>query len=327
MKDVSDKTIKNYILGKCTPGELSRLAEWVGQSAEHAERLFRLTELYHTGRVMLQHDVQRTMRAELSLMRRVAEAEAEERRCRRMRLWQRASAAVFVFLVATAGMLYWLRQEKAMMVVATTDRIKHVVLPDSSEVWLNTASTLKYPKDFDGRLRQVELDGEACFDVSKDEHRPFIVKSKWLTTRVLGTVFNFKTRASDNTAEVALLEGSVRVRGNHDEGQITIHPNQKAVLDKSSGQMEVVQMYAPLAAAWRTHTIPFANMRLTEIASALEAYYQVRIDVCPALIRRNTYSGVVSCRSTIDSVLVDLSYSVPFAFKRSGSHVVLSPRK
>lgn len=224
-------------------------------------------------------------------------------------------------------MLYWYRQDKMLTVVTAANEVRHVVLPDSSEVWLNTASTLKYPKDFSSRNREITLDGEACFEVRKDEQRPFVVKSECLTTQVLGTVFNFNARSSEQTVEVALLEGSVRVSGNHDEGMITIHPNQKVVLDKASRQMEVVQVYAPLTTAWRDHTIPFRNMRLTEIVSALEDYYHVDIEISPGLLSHATYSGVIDCKPSIDSVLYDLSYSVPFVFRRVGNRLILSVRK
>lgn len=177
--------------------------------------------------------------------------------------------------------------------------------------------------NFNDDGRQLELDGEAYFEVKPDADRPFVVKNEFLTTRVLGTRFNFSTRATDNTAEVTLLSGKVKVSGNHGEGMITLRPDQRVILDKASRSMEIMQTYAPVSAAWHNKVIPFTNMRIDEIVKALEEYYDVRIDISPRLQNRATYTGVINCRPTVDSVLADLSYSVPFTFHRKNGCLVL----
>lgn len=233
-----------------------------------------------------------------------------------------AAAAVLTALFVMAGMQYLGDREQMIRVVALND-MRHVLLPDSSEVWLNAHSTLLYPKNFNDDGRQLELDGEAYFEVKPDADRPFVVMNEFLTTSVLGTKFNFSTRTTDNTAEVTLLSGKVRVSGNHGEGMITLRPDQRVVLDKVSHSMEVVQTYAPVSVAWHNNVIPFTNMRIDEIVRALEEYYDVRIDISPRLQNRSTYTGVINCRPTIDSVLVDLSYSVPFTFHRKDGRLFL----
>lgn len=233
-----------------------------------------------------------------------------------------AAAAVLAALFVITGLHYWRDREEMVRVVAL-DGVRHVLLPDRSEVWLNAYSTLRYPRHFNDDGRQLELDGEAYFEVKPDADRPFVVRNEFLTTRVLGTRFNFSTRATDNTAEVTLLSGKVRVSGNHGEGMITLRPDQRVILDKASRSMEIVQTYAPVSAAWHNKVIPFTNMRIDEIVKALEEYYDVRIDISPRLQNRATYTGVINCRPTVDSVLADLSYSVPFTFHRKNGRLVL----
>ena len=322
MEEISNKLLKNYILGKCSPEEMERLTMWARESDDHARWLFRMTGAYQAYRTSHQIDEAHVQLAELNLLNRIAKEEKVRKHKNGLRWTMYAAAAVLTALFVMAGMQYLGDREQMIRVVALND-MRHVLLPDSSEVWLNAHSTLLYPKNFNDDGRQLELDGEAYFEVKPDADRPFVVMNEFLTTSVLGTKFNFSTRTTDNTAEVTLLSGKVRVSGNHGEGMITLRPDQRVVLDKVSHSMEVVQTYAPVSVAWHNNVIPFTNMRIDEIVRALEEYYDVRIDISPRLQNRSTYTGVINCRPTIDSVLVDLSYSVPFTFHRKDGRLFL----
>lgn len=323
MNQISDRLLKNYILGKCSAREMKMLRRWVGLSQENARWLFAMTDTYHTGRMTGRIDEARIQKAEIDMIRRIVGEEGRERRCRRIGMVRRIAASVLLLAVFTGGLWWWQNRTVMMEVMSRADEVKHMVLPDSSEVWLNGGSVLRYPQAFAKDSRELELRGEACFKVRKDVRRPFMVRSEALSVRVLGTVFNMSARKEDRRAEVTLLEGQVQVRGNHDEGMITINPNQKAVLDKEAGSMEVSRVYAPLAASWRSRSIPFKNMRLEEIIEVLETYYHVEIEICRRLYGKSTYSGEISCEGDIDSVLKDLSYTIPFKFARNGCRIRL----
>lgn len=322
MEEISNKILKNYLLGRCSPREMERLTAWARESDEHARWLFRMTDAYHAYRASHQIDEAHVQRAELDLLNRIAKEEKARKHRNGVRWAMYAAAAVLAALFVMTGLHYRGDREEMVRIVALNG-VRHVLLPDSSEVWLNAHSTLRYPRHFNDDDRQLELDGEAYFEVRPDADRPFVVKNEFLTTRVLGTRFNFSTRATDNTAEVTLLSGKVKVSGNHGEGMITLRPDQRVILDKASRSMEIVQTYAPVSAAWHNKVIPFTNMRIDEIVKALEEYYDVRIDISPRLQNRATYTGVINCRPTIDSVLADLSYSVPFTFHRKNGCLVL----
>ncbi|MGN0281338.1 MAG: FecR family protein [Prevotella sp.] len=109
----------------------------------------------------------------------------------------------------------------------TTPRGKdcNIVLPDGSRVWLNADSRLAFPEAFTGDTRKVELKGEAYFEVARDESHPFIVETEYMTTKVLGTVFNVRAFSAKD-ASVVLVEGKVDVSG------CPLHPGQMAFLKK-----------------------------------------------------------------------------------------------
>jgi len=314
MDQINNKIIKDYISGRCSAKQLEQLYKWANASDENAKYLFQITEAYHTGRHACFSDEARIQRAEINLTRRIEREEQQQKHHRTSQIIRYAAAAVLLLCLSFAG-IHALHDSAKMMEVATlADSIKQVVLPDGSKVWLNINSTLRYPATFGTAEREVELEGEAYFVIAKDSLHPFIVRSEAMTTQVLGTTFNFNTRPNSNTIEVALIEGRVKVSGNHNEGMITLHPNQKAVLNKTNQSIEVIDTYTPVEAVWHDHMIPFNNMRITEIMDILEKLYGVDIHITPTLHDHSTYSGMIRCTQTIDSILQDLSYSIPFKY-------------
>ena len=147
-----------------------------------------------------------------------------------MHRWMRYAAILAVALLMGGGAGYWFynRPEHQMLVaVANEGIVKEVVLPDGTKVWLNNAATLKYPREFSEKERNVYLDGEAYFEVTKNRHKPFTVESDAMRVRVLGTTFNFKCDKRCRIAEATLIEGEIEVRGNHDEGMIILSTRTK----------------------------------------------------------------------------------------------------
>lgn len=115
-----------------------------------------------------------------------------------------------------------------MITASSTDgKVKEIVLPDGSKVWLNQSATLRYPREFSNTERDVFLDGEAYFEVTKNRQCPFIVKSEAMRIKVLGTTFNFKCDKSHKLAEATLIEGEIEVKGNNEEGMIILSPDKK----------------------------------------------------------------------------------------------------
>ncbi len=125
-----------------------------------------------------------------------------------MHNWMKYAAALTALVFIGTGVGVWLQQHKSaqemLVAVANEGMVKEVVLPDGSKVWLNNAAVLQYPREFSGNRRNVHLEGEAYFEVTKDRQRPFTVESDAMRVRVLGTSFNFKCDFSGNRRNVHL---------------------------------------------------------------------------------------------------------------------------
>lgn len=164
---------------------------------------------------------------------------------------------------------------------ADAGKVIKVMLPDSTEIWLNSGSRISYPENLQhAALRTVRLTGEAFFKVKRDPKHPFIVHSLNLQTRVLGTSFNIRAWAG-HTAEVTVLTGKVAVsKDSAGQQSMVIHllPGQKAVYDHRSAALSLQQVEeAALSTSWTTGKMEFEQLPLKEVFETIERRYAVHI--------------------------------------------------
>ena len=130
-----------------------------------------------------------------------------------------------------------------------------------------------------GHITYVELDGEAYFDVSHDARHPFVVETRELAIRVLGTAFNVRALAGNPFTEVVLERGAVRLETPGGDNLVRLHPNQRAVYDARMGDMEVAEINAPLYVTRRYNLVTMKGATITEIIAGIEKSYGVRIRI------------------------------------------------
>ena len=295
--------MNKYLTGQCSEEEIIEVNAWMKESEENARQLFRMEEIYHLGKFDRYADEQRIAHAEKLLYKKLDEAKGKQAKLLRMHRWMRYAAVIAVILLMGGGAGYWFyhngADQQLMVAVANEGIVKEVVLPDGTRVWLNNLATLKYPREFSEKERNVYLEGEAYFEVTKNRHKPFTVQSDAMRVRVLGTTFNFKSDKSCRVAEATLIEGEIEVKGNKEEGQIILAPGQRAELNKKSGRLTVKQVDAKLDAVWHDNLIPFQKADIFTITKALERFYDVKIILSPDIRADKTYSGVLRRKSTI----------------------------
>ena len=332
--DINDEELKaKFLAGECTEEELQQVRDWLKNSPEDRQELFRLEKMSDALKAQFMPKSQ-IRQAEERLMAHIQKQEAEqeaeqkaEHHAHVVRLWRRAAA---VAVVCVLGGLAWfysqhnnLRHVQMQLVTTGAYNDTTLVLPDGTKVWLNKQSALKYPKEFDSDNRVVEIEGEGYFEVTKNPHQPFIVESEVMSVKVLGTVFNFRIDKQQQRATVSLLEGKVKVVGNHDEGTIELKPGQKACVDARLGNLTVSENDVYQDAMWHERKTAFSNANVSDIAKLLEKIYHIQVVVDPAIDQANTYSGVIKEKETIDSVLDLLQNTLPIHYKVKGNRVYL----
>ena len=192
-----------------------------------------------------------------------------------------------------------------------------VVLSDGTKVWLNAASSLKYPVAFTGNERSVELNGEAYFEVAKDATKPFFVKSNTQTVEVLGTHFNINSYTDEKATKTTLLEGSVKVSNPSNTAIIKLKPGQQAV--NGAGQMHIIyDADVDEAMAWKNGKFLFNDTELQTIMRQLSRWYDVDVEYKGTITERH-YRGKISRNVPVSQIFEIL--------KTSGLNFIINGRK
>ena len=155
-------------------------------------------------------------------------------------------------------------------------------LPDGSVVTLSYGSSLHYLKTFKGENRVVELEGEAFFEVTPNKLKPFIIKTKGASVKVLGTSFNVRSYTDNQIVEVIVKTGKVELIDDlPDDGQnkkVLLLPGEKGTLDLTTGNLQKEERYDVNKMAWLTHEIAFQVTSLSEVIATLNKVYNTKIE-------------------------------------------------
>ncbi|MGY0036944.1 FecR family protein [Pedobacter sp. NJ-S-72] len=200
-----------------------------------------------------------------------------------------------------------------------------LVLPDGTKVWLNAASSLRYPVAFQGNERKVELTGEAYFEVAKDKTRPFEVYSNNQVVQVLGTHFNINAYSNEPFVSTTLLEGSVKVTNSLTNAQKIIRPGQQSLISKD-GQagIEVKNMDLDEAVAWKNGYFMFNEEELESILKKVSRWYNVDVQYEQEELKHQLFSGTLSKYSNVSQVLKKLEMLQSIHFKIEGRKIIVT---
>ncbi len=174
-----------------------------------------------------------------------------------------------------------------------------ITLSDGTKVWLNAASTLKYPSRFSGSERMVEVTGEAYFSISADEGRPFRVLSKGQEIDVLGTEFNINAYNGQQEIRTTLVSGAVKVRS--PQQVVVLKPGEQSMAD-GYGRLTSQAVDVDLAVAWKSGVFYFKRTPFEEMIQQVARWYDIEI-VYKRGIPKETFSGKINRDASLSSVL------------------------
>lgn len=188
-----------------------------------------------------------------------------------------------------------------------------VKLHDGTVVWLNARSRLRYPNRFSGAERKVELDGEAFFEVFRNEEAPFVVSTEKLDIKVLGTKFNVFAYKGKNEFTTALIEGSVKLYQSDNESvAMYMSPNDYAEL--KDGRLVKSKISSTDFLLWKEGIYAFDDIPFGEIIKKLELYYDITIEIRNKKLNNYKFSGKFRQRDGIESVLKTLQKIYNFSY-------------
>lgn len=258
---------------------------WLAGSAHQKEKEMALKEIWDE---MIEPDnnpskksYRETYQSYEKIVARLGIANVEARPVVSLRRTAARIAAVLlpVIMVVGGALVMWnplgTRDVQTDMAIETAaGQQRRVVLPDNSEVWLNSSSRISYPSDF-AENRQVVLLGEARFAVRKSDGAPFTVQAGKLRVTVLGTEFNIKGYEGDATTEVSLLEGSVEAVSRKQKAILT--PGQTLAMDNRTSRMSISQTAAG-SIGWEPARLRFSDTPLEEAFRTIGVYYDMPVE-------------------------------------------------
>lgn len=218
-------------------------------------------------------------------------------------------AASVAFII---GLTYWFTSRQRDTGIGTEVEMYSLYVPagqrflftlsDSSRVWINAHSTLRFPVHFGENERRVDINGEALFDVAKDPDRPFIVSSKGVNMEVLGTKFNVYSYSDAGFIRTSLLEGSLKVYKGDTAGEnYILEPDQEITISEDGITIHAIEDYSYFL--WTEGIYSFTNEPLANILRKLELYYDVKINVKDPSIYDWEYTGKFRQKDGIDDIL------------------------
>lgn len=271
-----------------------------------------------------------------------AEAEQSSRPVRSIFRWMFAAATV-VALALLTWLVFVPGKEKKLAAthspgntVTTKPGSKsQITLPDGTQVWINADSKITYDQNFPGKFREVHLIGEAYFDVARDTTRPFIIHTRSIDVRVLGTSFNVRSYPNEKTTETALIHGTVEVTlHNKPEKKFILKPNEKLVVNNedtvaATGQHKAAaeplltltrvrfnknDSSSSVETMWVRNKLAFENETFEKMAIEMERWYNVSFNIKNEQLKKLHFYGVFENKS-LPEVLEALSYSSPFHYE------------
>ena len=222
-------------------------------------------------------------------------------------------AAMLAFPVALAIGWYFsewaaiLENEPVQLAQITSPKghVSKCVLPDGTQIWLNTGSTMSYDvNQFNKKTRKVNLEGEAYFEVTSNREKPFQVNTPVANINVTGTAFNVTAYPGDTNFETVLAEGNINLQFKTGaEKNIVMKPGQRVTYNRQNAKMAVSQVDADMFTSWRNGELLFKDATLNDLITELERIYDIKFHLQPADLGEFRFRGMFSYNNNLIEAL------------------------
>ncbi|HEY3372991.1 MAG TPA: FecR domain-containing protein [Prolixibacteraceae bacterium] len=323
-------TIKKYLAGNSSETEQKALLDWIRQDKH-------LTEFQDTKKEweqqIIREDIPSQYQESWNNLQQTlfGRMQSDLRRTQRRLIFFRY-AALLVLLISIPSLLYFYSQTKQgeqlayTTVTADFGQISKVLLPDSTVIWINSGSTIRYNNQFSSSNRDIELKGEAFFKVHKNKNLPLVVSSEDLRVKVLGTEFNVISYPEESSIQVILENGKVELSSaSHSNFRQVMKPGELASYDKAKKQLSLSMVNTELYTSWKDGMINIYNLPLSELVIRLEKRYNQKFVVDDA-IRNLPYTFTIK-NEDLHSVLRLMEKITPVDAIQKGNVIELKYNK
>ena len=326
--------IANILADEATPEEKQIFDVWISSNNENQAHFNDLKKIWNQTGTLNEYDLIDINAAREKVKRRI-KIQGYNKFLIVRRLLKVAS--VIVFIMGISLLAYLLFQKEGSECLQYTESVTkngekiQLVLSDGTKIWINSGSSLKYPEVFNGKKREVFLEGEAFFDVSQIRNEPFIVATSLLQVEVLGTEFNISSYPNDEIIETTLVTGSIKITGIDAESKFgketyTLKPNDQATFFKNNNTLVIDEVIPQYYTSWKDGRLYFNNETFENIAKKLERWYDVEIELTGSELKQNRYTCIVDKDKTIGHVLKLLNICTPIEYFIEGKTIIIKEK-
>jgi len=319
---VNWETILNYVNGECRPGEAQAVIDWADEQTEHRYLLTYLERRkQQLEQPLKQSDIDEQW---LHLLDRIFELSKPGNKKAGQRPYWYSGIAASLLLFCFLGWFYVQKAKQAGNNLQTLQSAQNVggrlTLPDGTQVFMAPDSKISYANTFDTDKREIQLTGEAFFDVKHDPRKPFIIRTlNHLAVTVLGTSFNVYSRPKSNI-EVKVATGLVGITANNKTNYLKA--GQQLIYQVSSQQVIITKVNTHDASSLQNQTLFFNDNNADEIAEKLQRWYNIKIEVQPSARKRLRFSGEMK-DTGINNLLPGLSYATGLNYRYKNPHTII----
>jgi ferric-dicitrate binding protein FerR (iron transport regulator) len=356
--------IVRYLKNEITEPEKKKLFEWVYLDPQNEKLFYSLKDIWETSnyrQIVAMASTQEEWEKFSRLVIQMKSGNLSDNKLKIRRLYHVLQIAAIVVVTFLAGFLiqkYLPEKTEYTTVKVPYGAKSEVELPDGSKIWINSGSSLKYPAKPDDKEVFIYLNGEAFFDIVKNEKRKLNVQTTTINVQVLGTAFNVKSYDDDDLVETTLVRGRISITGkvgNRTIEPVVLKPNQQARLMKNKPEVvngdlkgkaenqgiksnvQAVSVREPFikisgeidietVTCWKDNRMIFKSESFSELARKMERWYNVRIIIEDESLKRSAYTGVFE-KETIEQAMNALSLSLPFSYRIEKNEIHIIKRK
>lgn len=295
-KEEQEYLVEKFAAGKCTEEEARQVLGWFQEPEQHLNLYQGIKTIWKKENESSKELLEKTnLEGTLDRLHHrinIYSEEEEERSGRRrhfIRILSRIAAVLIIPLMVGTSLyvnekITAYRSNEILTEIRVTHGSKlNTRLPDGTQVWLNSGSTLKYPHSFSKRNRQVVLSGEAYFEVAHDPSHPFVVNTGAIDIRVLGTKFNVMSYPDEDNISATLEQGKISIEkvteGKKGSWLCFVTPGEHMVYRKEGGTISKSMTRTDKYTSWKEGKLIFRNDPLSEVIKRLERWYNTEIEI------------------------------------------------
>lgn len=318
MDNLKDTLIAKYLAGETNREEEKELVDWLDLSDQNKKYFQQMKMIWQSHKKI-------SISEESALSKIKNQIKSKSGIIKFWNYWQRIAAVLIIPLIVVGIQSFFTKKISPEDKIASTIQEVYtpfgaytsLTLPDSSKVWLNSGSRIKFPQQFKDDKRIVFLEGEAYFEVKSDELRPFIVSTHNFNVKATGTKFNIRAYSEDKSPQVALIKGKVAVteKSKNNPYSVNLKPYEVLSFNDKKSSVSSVNKDIYKCYAWKDGKLVFRNDPFEEVARRMSIQYNADIELRGEKLKQFSFRATFKNES-LEQVLNLLKLSSPFVYRQ-----------